>query len=100
MLWHKLSELPVVSIEDPRPGSELALACDQRFQQLARSDAVKTRLATLFGRARRPVAYSNSTSATTSEPSDNQLTQGVQLRVRAGFSQVTQSHLRAAKRET
>jgi len=43
MLWHKLSELPVVSITKLRgrargAGSELALACDMRFA--ARENAV------------------------------------------------------------
>ena len=43
MLWHKLSELPVVSIAKIRgrargAGSELALACDMRFA--ARENAI------------------------------------------------------------
>ena len=43
MLWHKLSELPVVSIAKLRgrargAGSELALACDMRFA--ARENAI------------------------------------------------------------
>lgn len=58
MLWHKLSELAVVTIAKLRgrargAGSELALACAvradaRRFRQLVGSDPVKTRTATLF----------------------------------------------------
>jgi Enoyl-CoA hydratase/isomerase len=65
MLWHKLSELPVVTIAKIRgrargAGSELAL-----------NDA-RDRTAALSPRACRPAARSNTTSATTSDPSNRQ----------------------------
>jgi enoyl-CoA hydratase/carnithine racemase len=52
MLWHKLSELPVVSIAKIRgrargAGSELALACDMRFA--ARENAVLGQIEVGFG---------------------------------------------------
>ena len=52
------------------PGADAIRADARRFQQLVRSDTVKARLATFLRRGCRPVARSNSTSATASNPCD------------------------------